>query len=65
MDPNACLEAIRNACRALNPLIDAGDDTGPNALPEPAADLARAVEDLDSWLCQGGFTPAAWTGAAR
>ena len=64
MDPNACLEAVRDAYRALLPLF-ATDRPDPRRVAELAADLARDVEDLDTWLCRGGYVPTVWAGAAR
>lgn len=64
MDPNACLQAVRNAYRALLPLIDAGSADRPD-VAELTADLAREIEELDAWLCRGGYVPVAWAGAAR
>ena len=64
MDPNACLQTVRDAYRALRLPIDA-DRPGGCHVAEIAAGLARAVEDLDAYLCRGGYAPAAWAGAAR
>lgn len=64
MDPNACLQAVRNAYRALLPLIDTDRADRPDTA-ELIADLAREVEELDAWLCRGGYAPTAWAGAAR
>lgn len=64
MDPNAILQDIRSAYAALLTLIDS-DRLDAHDTTEITADLARGTQDLDAWLCRGGYAPAAWAGAAR
>jgi hypothetical protein len=45
MDPDAALERIRE-------LINDGDSAD--------IELVHAFQDLDDWLCKGGFLPKDW-----
>lgn len=58
MDPNACLEKIRDLYERLVRVSDAEPDAPVAA--EDAQELAEAVNDLDDWLCKGGFLPSDW-----
>lgn len=58
MDPAATLDQIRAYCRAL--LDDESPDYNPDNLGQDAIGLAEAVQNLDRWLSQGGFTPQQW-----
>lgn len=62
MNPNICLQAIRDAYRQLLPLADAGC-LDPGNVAELITDLAQGIEDLDGWLSRGGYAPAAWKAA--
>ena len=64
MDPNATLQTIRSAYTALLTLIDS-DRLDAHDVADIVADLASGTQNLDAWLCRGGYAPAAWAGAAR
>lgn len=62
MDPNACLEELRQLAAETNwerdkPELHAMDKETPRARAERMAEL---VESLDGWLSKGGFLPTAW-----
>ena len=52
MDPNVTLAAMLACARAV---ISREAETTADAV-----ELAHLVEELDDWLCRGGFTPARW-----
>lgn len=57
MDPNETLRMIETACaHAANAAVDQDEDAEIAALRE----LRNAFEDLDEWIRNGGFLPAAW-----
>lgn len=56
MDPDVMLEQIRD--RVSDLLSD-------NIYSGPAMRLAEQVEELDEWITQGGFLPAAWKQAQQ
>lgn len=60
MDPNACLEEIRE----LVSDIFADDKSNIDSLRRGDR-LAELVEALDGWLSKGGFLPADWTTKER
>ena len=55
MDPNAALEALRDAMRRYSAEDDEGHDRY-----VAATEAAEAAEALDEWLSNGGFLPSAW-----
>jgi len=50
MDPDACLEEIRDVVAKIN-----------DGVPGLATALAELVDALDEWLSKGGFLPKGWT----
>jgi hypothetical protein len=58
MDPNAALEAMRQAIKALRAAAE-GDSN--DAEIQAGHDVADYAEGLDEWLCKGGFLPDPWT----
>ncbi len=57
MDPNATLEHIREIVDTIN-----SGELDHVEMSEAATDLASMFEDLDTWLSDGGFKPAEWSG---
>jgi len=57
MDPNATLEAIRDAIKEIeSTFVESAAD-------EPWGAYERLLENviaLDGWISKGGFLPAAW-----
>ena len=58
MDPNTTLEELRR--RVIDILAAFDDERG--IATSDAAELAEAFRALDTWISNGGFLPAAWTG---
>ena len=56
MDPNATLERIRD----LQNQLKNGGGNDPDAYGDIALDIAHAVDDLDTWISNGGCLPDAW-----
>lgn len=54
MDPNQSLLFIRRLAAKLQSQEWMHTDT------DIAGELAIAFQDLDGWLCHGGFLPTAW-----
>lgn len=54
MDPNELLATIRRCIAEIQGDNEEGLD------PDATYDLAEAVRNLDTWLSNGGFPPAAW-----
>ena len=54
MDPDACLQGLRNALETYK------SAPGPNDRLCAADLLAEYFEELDTWLSKGGFAPLAW-----
>lgn len=54
MDPDATLEAAREAVRTIL------SDTRASEIESATADLVESFDALDRWLSGGGFPPAAW-----
>lgn len=63
MDPDACLERMRELIGEMN---DAGalDDEGETFM-DKAALFVEGFQALDGWLGSGGFRPRAWAGATE
>lgn len=60
MDPDACLEACRRLARALIKQADEdrqNQNSSHNTLGE---ELAENFNNLDEWICRGGFKPRDW-----
>lgn len=61
MDPDVCLERLRELIGELN---DSGQkDDGGETYMDLAAQVADGFQALDGWLSAGGFRPRAWAGA--
>jgi len=72
MDPDQTLRNLRDAVSAwhdagdrIGQAMDLGaDDLGARQDQERAGDaMAQAADAMDAWLCRGGFSPVAWSGA--
>ena len=59
MDPNASLEAMRDA---LGAMTQAQQDNDSLSYDEAAYTVAEHAQALDDWLTRGGFLPEAWQG---
>lgn len=56
MDPDACLEEIRDLVKMIeDPEVQGNDEA------EAGINLSMAVEALDEWISKGGRLPKAWT----
>lgn len=58
MDPNTCLTHLRAMAQYLLKQLDNGEDVALADVDE----LASMVENLDTWICDGGFLPTDWSG---
>jgi hypothetical protein len=58
MDPNAALEAMRDAFASLGRRLVGDPDHVDDLLT-----IAEHAQALDEWLSAGGFLPAAWAAA--
>jgi hypothetical protein len=54
MDPNELLKEIRRLIKVANLTED------DEALISVYRDMQWRFEELDEWLCKGGFTPKDW-----
>jgi hypothetical protein len=56
MDPNATLDALRDAMEAMRSMLD--DGYAPDK--DDACEAFLKFEALDEWLTKGGFLPTDW-----
>lgn len=58
MDPSATLDQLRNALVELRLLVDGEPSTINHQ--DVVAEVAVLFENLDDWMCRGGFKPSQW-----
>ena len=62
MDPNENIRRQRELVREILSDEPFRDSTEAGEL---AIELAELVQELDRWLCKGGFRPSGWDALAR
>lgn len=58
MDPNALLEELLTLAQVIRSDYEETDGNGVNQ--DDANELAEKIDQLDTWLCAGGFMPKRW-----
>lgn len=60
MDPDACLEEIRDKVAWINGATASYPMTDPSMIARVGEELSEYVEALDGWISGGGHLPKAW-----